>query len=35
MLVHGVTKLFTYNGSDFKGLGEIEALEPEAAVTGG
>lgn len=30
MLVHGVTKLFTYNGSDFKDLADIETLEPEA-----
>jgi predicted nucleic acid-binding protein len=34
MLAHGVTKLFTYNGNDFKDVAEIETAEPETpAVT--
>jgi predicted nucleic acid-binding protein len=28
MLIHGVTKLFTYNAGDFKGFTDIEVLEP-------
>ncbi len=29
MLTHGLTKLFTYNGADFKGVAEIRTSEPE------
>jgi len=29
MLTHGLTKLFTYNGADFKGVAEIQTSEPE------
>lgn len=28
MLAHGVTRLFTYNGSDFKQIPDLEVLEP-------
>jgi len=28
MLSHGITKLVTYNGADFKSVAEIEILEP-------
>jgi len=28
MLAHGVTKLFTYNGADFKQLPDIEVVDP-------
>ena len=28
MLAHGVTKLITFNGVDFKGIAKIEILEP-------
>ena len=35
MLVNGVSTLFTYNGTDFKGLADIQILEPEAAPIGG
>jgi predicted nucleic acid-binding protein len=28
MLAHGVTKLFTYNGSDFKQFADLELFEP-------
>jgi predicted nucleic acid-binding protein len=31
MLVHGVNKLFTYNGTDFKDVVEIQTAEPEAS----
>jgi len=31
MLAHGVTKLITYNGADFKSVSEIEILEPPSA----
>jgi len=31
MLAHGVTKLFTYNGTDFKDLAEIQTAEPETS----
>ncbi len=29
MLTNGLTKLFTYNGADFKGVNEIQTSEPE------
>jgi hypothetical protein len=28
MLVHGVTKIFTYNVRDFDGLADLEVVEP-------
>lgn len=28
MLAHGITRLFTYNGSDFKQIPDLEVLEP-------
>lgn len=28
MLVHGVTRLLTFNGADFKRYSEIEVIEP-------
>jgi predicted nucleic acid-binding protein len=34
MFVHGVTKIFTYNGADFEDLRGIQALEPQAASSG-
>ena len=33
MLAHGVTKLFTYNGSDFKDIADIHITEPETSYT--
>lgn len=31
MQTHGLIKLVTYNGTDFKGFGGIETLEPASA----
>lgn len=33
MHAHGVTKLFTYNGTDFKQLPEVEVLDPSGVET--
>jgi predicted nucleic acid-binding protein len=30
ILAHSVTKLFTYNGADFKDIAEIQTTEPNA-----